>query len=153
MGKLFPSARLTTNSILADLPLETEYRSDSHDLVHDFYLPCLERSTLYRRAVGYFTSRGFSVAAQGLTALIQSGGRLLLVASPLFAADDLEAIQEGYLAREDLVLRALLRQIESTPDSIVKDRLGYLAWLVADDRLEIRIAIPHAESFLGSPVT
>ena len=43
---------VTGNSTLADLPLETEYRSDSHDLVQDFYLPCLERSTLYRRAVG-----------------------------------------------------------------------------------------------------
>ncbi|MCY2991043.1 MAG: hypothetical protein NTY19_24670 [Planctomycetota bacterium] len=58
---------VTTNSTLADLPLATEYRSDSHDLVHDFYLPCLERNTLDRRAVGYFTSRGLSVAAQGLT--------------------------------------------------------------------------------------
>ena len=58
------------NSTLADLPLETEYRSDSHDLVRDFYLPCLAHSTLYRRAVGYFTSRGLAVAAQGMTALI-----------------------------------------------------------------------------------
>ena len=60
------------NSTLADLPLETEYRSDCHDLVRDFYLPCLQRSTQYRRAVGYFTSRGLSVAAQGITALIQA---------------------------------------------------------------------------------
>jgi hypothetical protein len=53
------------NSTLADLPQETEYRSDSHDLVRDFYLLCLSRSTLYRRAVGYFTSRGLSLAAAG----------------------------------------------------------------------------------------
>ena len=74
------------------MPLETEYRSDCHDLVQDFYLPCLQRSTQYRRTVGYFTSRGLSVAAQGITALIHGGGRMLLVASPLFDADDLEAI-------------------------------------------------------------
>ncbi|MCY2991746.1 MAG: hypothetical protein NTY19_28310 [Planctomycetota bacterium] len=101
---------VTTNSTLADLPLKTEYRSDAHDLVHDFYLPCLERSMLYQRAVGYFTSRGLSVASQGLTALIQGGGRMLLVASPLFDADDLEAIQERHPPRDDLVLRSLLRQ-------------------------------------------
>jgi hypothetical protein len=51
----------------------------------------------------------------------------------------------GYLARDDRVQRSLLRPIESTPDSIVKDGLGYLAWLVAEDRLEIRIAIPRDE--------
>ena len=83
------------NATLADLPLETEYRSDSHDLVRDFYLPCLERSTGYRRAVGYFTSRGLSVAAQGITALIQGGGHRLLVARALFDVDDREAIKTG----------------------------------------------------------
>jgi len=83
---------VTTLSTLADLPLETEYRSDTHDLVHDFYVPCLARSTLDRRAAGYFTSRRLAVAAQGITALIQGGGRMRLVASPLFAADDLEAL-------------------------------------------------------------
>ena len=67
------------NSTLADLPLETEYRSDCDDLVRDFCLPCLQRSTQYWCAVGCFTSRGLSVAAQGITALIHGGGRRLLV--------------------------------------------------------------------------
>lgn len=132
-------------STLADLELQTEYRSDSDDLVRDFYLPCLQRSKLYCRAVGYFTSRGLAVAAQGITALINGGGKMRLVASPLFDADDLEAIENGYLARDDVVMRSLLREIESTPDSAVKDRLGYLAWLIAEDRLEVRIAIPQDE--------
>ena len=34
---------------LAGLGLKPEYRSDADDLVRDFYVPCLERSTLYRR--------------------------------------------------------------------------------------------------------
>ena len=42
---------VTTNTTLTDLPLETEHPSDSHDLVHDFYLPCLERSTLGRNPI------------------------------------------------------------------------------------------------------
>ncbi len=130
---------------LAGLQLKPEYRSDSDDLVRDFYVPCLERSTLYRRAVGYFTSHGLSAAAQGLSALVQSDGRMLLVASPLFDADDLEAIRRGYTARDDLVVKALLRHIEATPEAIVRDRLGYLAWLIAEERLEIRIAIPLDE--------
>lgn len=130
---------------LAELDLKTEYRSDKDDLVRDFYLPCLQRSKLYRRAVGYFTSRGLSTAAQGITALINGGGRMVLVASPLFDLEDLEAIERGYLAREDAVTRGLLRQIDSVPDSMVRDRLGYLAWLIAEGRLEVRIAIPLDE--------
>jgi hypothetical protein len=77
---------------LERLDLKPEYRSDVDDLVHDFYLPCLRCSSLYRRAVGYFTSSGLAIAAHGITALIESDGTTLLVASPLFDADDLEAM-------------------------------------------------------------
>lgn len=126
---------------LTELDLQPEYRSDVDDLVEDFYLPCLQRCRLYRRAVGFFTSRGLSSAAQGISALIEGDGRMLLVASPLLDPDDLEAIEKGYLARDDAVLRSILREIETTPDGLVQDRLGYLAWLIAEERLEIRIAI------------
>ena len=44
--------------------LNIAYSSDSSNLVTDFYVPCLKESVLYRRAVGYFTSHGLSVAAQ-----------------------------------------------------------------------------------------
>lgn len=130
------------NSLLRQLNLSTEYRSDSTDTIRDFYLPCLERSSLYRRAVGYFTSRGLAVAAQGVAALLKAGGLMRLVASPRFEADDLDAIQKGYLAREDAVTRTLIASIENVSDEIVRDRLNALAWLVAEGRLEVRIAIP-----------
>lgn len=128
--------------LLKQLSLGTEYRSDSTDTVKDFYLPCLERSSLYRRAVGYFTSRGLAVAAQGVAALLNADGRMRLVASPRLEADDLEAIRKGYVAREDAVTRALIASIENVSDEIIRDRLSVLAWLVAEGRLEVRIAVP-----------
>lgn len=130
------------DSLLTDLNLGTEYRSDSTDTIKDFYLPCLQRSFLYRRAVGYFTSRGLAVAGQGLAALVSAGGVMRLVASPRLEQEDLEAIQKGYVAREDAVSRALLASIENIEDEIIRDRLGVLAWLVAEGRLEVRIALP-----------
>jgi hypothetical protein len=66
----------TTAARLADLPLEAEYRSDTHDLVRDFYVPCLQRSTLDRRAVGYFTSRGVP-PGRGLLRSTTVPGRVL----------------------------------------------------------------------------
>jgi len=132
----------TADRLLKKVNFGTEYRSDSSDLVTDFYLPCLERSVLYRRAVGYFTSHGLSVAARGLATLVTSGGRMRLVASPLLAPEDLEAIRTGYLAREDAITRALIRSIDNVAEDLVKDRLSVLAWLVAEERLEVRIAIP-----------
>jgi len=103
-------------SHLRDLRLNPEYRSDADDLVGDFYTPCLERSVLYRRAVGYFTSCGLAVAAQGVDRLIRSDGRMLLVASPVLDAEDIEAIKRGYRGRADVVERSLLRAVVDTPD-------------------------------------
>lgn len=37
---------------LEELKLRISYRSGRDALVRDFYVPCLERATLYRRSVG-----------------------------------------------------------------------------------------------------
>ena len=127
---------------LSILDIRPEYRSDSNNLLQDFYVPCFLNSCSYSRAVGFFTSRGLSVAAQGLVEFIKKGGNMRLVASPLFEPDDIEAIRRGYRARDQVVKQALLRQIETAQNNLVKNRLGYLAWLITEEHLDIRIAIP-----------
>lgn len=127
---------------LRELRLAPDYRSDNPgSLVDDFYVPCLERSTEYRRAVGYFTSDGLSVAARGLAAFVAGGGNMRLVASPMLNADDAAAITRGYDKRDDVVERALLRQIPLTPDLIQRSRFECIAWLISQGRLEIKLAI------------
>ena len=130
---------------LSELRLKSEYRSDQDDFVNDFYIPCLTRSSHYWRAAGYFTSRGLAVAAQGITSLIKAGGTMRLIVSPLFSAEDLDAIHRGYAARLDIVTKSLLRVFESIPNKTVEDSLGYLAWMIAEENLEIRIAVPISE--------
>ena len=133
-------------ALLSELTLGPEYRSDSSDIVSDFYLPCLKRSTLYRRAVGYFTSHGLSLAPEGISALVGADGQMRLVASPLFSNEDLSAIANGYVARADAVARTLIRTFDDIADELTRDRLSALAWLIAEDRLEVRIAIPVSET-------
>ncbi len=127
---------------LHELPLRIGYRSDSGSIIDDFYVPCLSVSKQYRRAVGYFTSGGLSVAARGLARFISGDGLMYLVASPFFSAEDIETIRRGYTAREDIVVRALVRQFDLVSTSVEEDRLGCLAWLIAENRLEVKIALP-----------
>ena len=49
------------------LDLRNQYRSDRHNLL-EFYIPCLERSLTYDRAVGFFSSSSLAAAAKGVTA-------------------------------------------------------------------------------------
>lgn len=131
---------------LTCLDLKTEYRSDSDRLVEDFYVPCLARSNLYQRAVGFFTSKGLEVASQGLSQLIRNGGRMELVASPVLEQADLDAIDRGYKARETLVEAAMAATLKETFSKFQSDRIGLLAWLVEAGKLEFRIALPDSSS-------
>ena len=135
---------------LQKLNLQCEYRSDQTNTVTDFYLPCLSVSREYWRAVGYFTSHGLVLAAKGLSSFIQNEGKMRLVASPMLTEEDILAIQEGYSAREDVVEKAIIRELDGDFTEIVSHRLKCLAWLIAENRLDIKIASP-SEFNLNNP--
>ncbi|MGP1383024.1 MAG: DEAD/DEAH box helicase family protein [Thainema sp.] len=95
--------------------------------------------------MGYFSSSVLALVARGLTAFIQSGGRMRLVTSPQLSEADVEAIQQGLQQRDEVINRALLRSFdqEDMPD-FVKQRFAALTWLLARGNLEIKLAVPEA---------
>jgi len=127
--------------VLSDLSLQSEYRSDRCDLVQDFYIPCLENSKLYSRAVGFFSSTSMASVARGILALIKSGGRMRLIASPCLSAEDAEAIALGLKQKEEIITQSLIKEIEQEFEQIVQERLACLAWLLSHNLLEIKLAI------------
>lgn len=137
---------------LKELQLAYEYRSDSTNIVDSFYTPCLSESVGYWRAVGYFTSQGLALAAKGLASFIDGGGQMRLVASPWFEPEDIEAFKKGYDARDDILELAILRQFgEELIDAaspVIQHRLGCLAWLIAEQRLDIKVAC-RSHNLLG----
>ncbi len=134
---------------LQNLNLQCEYRSDQTNTLADFYVPCLSVSVEYCRAVGYFTSQGLALAGRGLASFLQNKGKMRLVASPILTEDDVLAIQQGYTAREKVVERAILREFDRDFTEIVEHRLRCLAWLIAERRLDIKLASP-SELSLGN---
>ena len=127
--------------LLTELELEITYRSDEAHLVSAFYIPCLSRSVQYNRAVGFFTSNGISLAAQGVAQLLKNDGNMRLVASPCLSEEDIHAIQEGYAKREDILHRAIERVFQDIEDIALRDRLSALSWLIANGHLEVKLAI------------
>lgn len=126
------------------------YRSGHDDLINGFYLPCLSASALYRRAAGYFTSYGLALAARGVAALVKNGGKMRLVASPVLEAADVEALTAGNEQKEDILRRVVARNLGDIEDLIVRDRLGALAWLIANGSLEVRLAIRTTDGGLSA---
>jgi len=124
---------------LMELGLDDHYQSPG--IVDAFYIPCLANSVTYKRAVGYFTSASLAVAAKGVTAFVDNGGTMQLIASPVLLPEDARAISKGYAERLKRVETAVLRELNSNEhDPIVAQRLGFLAWLVSEGLLDVKLA-------------
>lgn len=127
--------------LLTDINFERSYRSNKNNMVKDFYNPVLSTAVLYKRAVGYFTVSSLINAAQGLSNLIENGGRVEIIASPKLSEDDINTINLGYKMKSDVILDAMIREFNSIESSNEKEKLNYIATLIADDRLDIKIAL------------
>jgi superfamily II DNA or RNA helicase len=132
-----------------DLFLKKEYRSSQDNIVRDFYIPILQCSTVYKRAVGFFSSSSFAEIAKGIISFIQNNGYTQLVASPILSPDDIEAMKKGYELRNKIVKNAILRTLIVSDDYFESERLNLLANLIADNKLDIKIALTEDDTNFG----
>ena len=121
--------------------IQIGYRTGRDNIVTDFYTPCLNVSTLYRRAVGYFTSSGLSMAAAGVASLVIRRGKMRLIASPYLEEEDVAALNRARENPSGVLKRILYRSFDDVRDCLEKERLNALAWLLADGSLDVRLAI------------
>jgi len=132
---------------LRSVSVKFEYRSDEDDLINDFYIPCLTKSSKYDRAVGYFTAEGLSLAARGIVELLKNEGKMRLVVGALVSEEDKDQIVKGYEERlkENLAAR-LEEELTDCNDDVIRQRIASLAWLVSSKSLEVRVAVPVDDS-------
>lgn len=123
------------------LTLNDEYRTSIATTSRDFYTPVLKHAVKYDRAVGFFSSSSLIHIAEGLLPFVNNGGNMRLVASPILSSEDVSAIREGYKKREDVIFGAIQRELYEPHDFKESERLNLLANLIADGRLDIKIAL------------
>ena len=113
------------------------------NIVESLYVPGLSNSVCYDRGVGYFTSGWMKQAAKGLVPFASNGGKMRLITSPYLSSSDWSAVKQGHDARENPELhRALNAAIDDLAAAAVQTPLDVLSWMVADNLLDIKIAIP-----------
>ena len=128
--------------------LKAHYRTGVDDLGAAFFSPCLREANHYRRAAGYFSSMALLTWAEALPRLVCGNElKVELIASPELSAQDIAVFKEVSTAenraeyRRTVVQRMLDEVIalaENPADAGARARI--LAWLVANDRLDIRFA-------------
>ncbi|WP_311172664.1 helicase-related protein [Halobellus ordinarius] len=114
---------------------ESQPGEDISYLVDEFYVPALERSNRYDRIAGYFDSGSLAAAANGIETFVENDGTMRLIVGAQLQPKDrpvLEAIADD-----------LKESLEELDDEDLDLRLQLLAWLLREDRLEIKIAVPQ----------
>lgn len=134
---------------LLDVNLKKEYRSPRDNIVTDFYIPLLKEAKLYKRSVGFFSSSSLLEISYGISNLVNNNGKILLIASPNLSQEDIDAINKGYELRENIIERSLLRYITEPQNYFEEERLNLLATLIAEEKLDIKIAFSLKNDKLG----
>jgi SNF2 family DNA or RNA helicase len=137
---------------LREYPWKISYTSNTHNTITDFYIPALECAIQYDRKAGFFSSAILSKVARGLGAMLHNKGRMRLIMGCQFSPQDLQAIQQGYELRDALLSR--LDADLKPPESFAQlKHLEILSWLIQNQYLDIKIAIPLKENGLPEDST
>jgi superfamily II DNA or RNA helicase len=131
---------------LRDLRLRKAYSSDSDDVLQDFYIPALGESCEYCRLAGFFSSTSLAIAARGIMGLIDNGGTVKLIACPKLEKRDVEAILSSQADRDKYLERRLLEELDRLEDEFARDHVFALGWMLANQRLEMRVALAYGEA-------
>ena len=117
--------------------------SDNEDALKDFYIPALSLSTKYTRSVGYFSSKMLSIAAEGISGLLQNNGSMNLIIGDPLDEEEYEAIKTGEDHKQRKILehnKVLEVMLESPLNELDAYRFDLLTSLIAADRLKISFA-------------
>jgi hypothetical protein len=119
-----------------DIKIEEEYRSDSNDVVSEFFFPCLSRCIEYDRCVDFLSIRGLAGIAIGFENFTTGKARLRMITSNRFKISDLNLLtklfNEKYTKRFD--------------GKLIRDnKIQKLQDFINNGQIELKIAIPNSE--------
>ena len=121
---------------LRSVPWQLSYRTSTLrpggrpvDILHDFYIPALQRSVQYDRVAGYFQTTSLAAASQGFSALVGRQGQMRLIVGADLDPDDVCAILDGSEERLAARLNAELDGAAAWPEG-VRHGVELLAWMV-----------------------
>ena len=128
--------------MLTDICYKPSYSKGIDDIASVFYNPSMKYATTYDRVSGYFGSTIFIISWGALKPFIENKGKMRLICSPVLTDEDCAAMQKGYEAQSDEIVRnAVMREVA---DIFNHENLSVpyklLAYMIAEGIIDVRIA-------------
>ena len=139
---------------LRDLSLKQEYRSDTSDVVSEFFIPCLTNSIQYDRTIEYVSVSSLSTLTFGLENIQDHHAKIRLISGHRFSTHDLNILTKlfdhhdkrrfnGNLIMDNKISKIILdKKIENL---IKNNKIQQLEGIIRDFKLEMKVAIPNSE--------
>ena len=127
--------------MLTDRTWNLKYTPDDGDLIQLFYVPALQDAVRYDRLTGYFSAGALALAARGIEGLVRVDGHMRLVVGCTLDQPEIEAIEHGERLR-DTVERRLSAAPLTPSDAVAAGALELLSWMIAQDFLSVKVAVP-----------
>ena len=123
---------------LKDVEIKRSYETGSHEnqLINEFYIPSLEKTINYYRIAGFFCSSSLSVALRGIEAMVNNGGTIKLLISPELSEEDYNVLKQSEFKDSNVLYKHFRLN-----DISENDYLSIFAWLLANERLEVKIVV------------
>ena len=133
---------------LRNLNIELSYAGKGDLILKDFLLPSISQSVFYDRITSFYTIDSLMAISQGLESLFQRKGKMrLIIGIHSFPKEMVDASlkQEFFKNQIAKIRQEVSAGIVSLTDSLEKERLATLAWMIQDDLLEVKAASVRGE--------
>jgi superfamily II DNA or RNA helicase len=123
---------------------DRSYRTVSEGEPVQFYMDCLCNSKKFDLLLGYFSSAAINVLSLGFASFLYNGGTMRMVINNVLSQEDRDAIKAG---KEGNVINTIIdltdiKQLKRTLDDYGKHFFDCLAWLIANEKIQIIIIKP-----------
>lgn len=123
---------------------DRSYRTGGETEPLQFYMEGLLNSSQLDLLLGYFSSAAINVLSLGFASFLYSGGNVRMVVNNVLSLKDRDAIK---MARDGNLNNSLLelsdiKKLKQTLDEYSTHFFECLAWLIANDRIQIKIVGP-----------
>ncbi len=125
---------------------DRSYRTGSESEPVQFYMEGLCNSKKFDLLLGYFSSAAINVLSLGFASFLYNGGTVRMVVNNILSQEDKDAIKagrEGDVQNTSIDLSDI-KQLKRTLDDYGKHFFDCLAWLIANDKIQIKIIRPKS---------
>lgn len=126
-------------------PNHRRYKSRTEWEPIGFFSDCLCNSTQFDLMLGFFSSSAINVLANGFATFLYNGGKMRLIINDILTEDDKDALIKGIDNDIKLLSYFDLSNIKSIYNTLSKRDKHFfecIAWLIRNDRIEIKIIAP-----------